>query len=139
MIMKMTRYCLYMMLLFLICPPPSLPDCGCHNPFNNTEQPHLGDPGRRCRTTGVCFVPCTSTCSDSQRAGGFTGAGRCVSALACSLKGGTTTLAPIVVDLEGRDINQECRGSFCRQTNIINIEVEKNCGFSNCIQDAGKK
>ena len=57
------------------------------------------------------------------------------------MKGGTTTQAPIVVDLTKNEIEQECNGSHCKQTNVINIEVEniQNCGFSNCIQANGRK
>ena len=122
--------------------PATLAECECFNPFHRTLQPELGDPERQCRTVGACFVPCTSSCSDMFRAEDGFKAGRCQSGVACSLVGGTTTLTPIVVDLRGKEISQNCeKGSVCRQTNNINIEVEniQNCGFSNCIQEAGRK
>ena len=127
-----------MLLLLLL--PTTHGICQCHNPYEGSSQFFLGDPISKCRTTGQCFVPDSSTCEDVRADTGFAGAGKFVSAEACHQKGGTTTLKPIVVDLQGNNINQECTGSLCKQTNHINVVLQniQNCGFSNCVQEKGK-
>merc|ERR1719508_87801 len=98
--------------------------CQCHNPYEGSLQSWAHTPIRKCRTTGQCFVPSSSTCEDVRADTGFAGAGKFVSAEACHQKGGTTTLKPIVVDLQGNNINQECTGSLCKQTNHINVVLQ---------------
>merc|ERR1712096_189400 len=127
-------------LLLLLLLPTTQGICQCHNPYEGSLQSWAHTPIRKCRTTGQCFVPASSTCEDVRADTGFAGAGKFVSAEACHQKGGTTTLKPIVVDLQGNNINQECTGSLCKQTNHINVVLQniQNCGFSNCVQEKGK-
>ena len=130
------------MVLLLSLLPSSLGDCQCQNPLQFTLQSYLGDPSITCRKRGVCFVPCDSSCKDVHPSKGFAARpDRCESGVACSMTGGTTTLAPIIVDLAGNGIEQDCVGSLCKQVNKINIQVEniQNCGHSNCVQIAGRK
>ena len=108
-------------------------ECRCFNPYEQSLQPQIGEPNRRCQTTGTCFVPCRSTCGDSHAATGFGSRGKCASAEACGLPGGTTALESIRIDLGDKKIRQNCKDSKCKQINNINIEVKPNCGFSNCI------
>eukprot|EP00092_Neocalanus_flemingeri_P035689 GFUD01038856.1.p1 GENE.GFUD01038856.1~~GFUD01038856.1.p1 ORF type:complete len:142 (-),score=23.05 GFUD01038856.1:261-686(-) len=130
---------LLLLCTLLLLPQPTTPVCQCSNPYEGSLQSQIGDPITNCRSTGVCFVPCVSTCMDVFPATGFGGAGKCKSGIACNLKGGTTTLKPIIVDLMGQGVEQDCTGSLCKQTNLITI-IEKNiqnCGYSSCVQEAG--
>ena len=101
--------------------------CKCSNPFEGTVQPQIGVPDRVCRSTGVCFVPCGSGCRDESPSKGDFGFGKCSSAMACDLPGGKK---------EEAKFKQECTGSECHMTNVINLKITntQNCLTSDCVQ-----
>merc|ERR1712215_299319 len=118
-----------LLILSLLLPfaSPAPTNCQCFNPYLLLAQSQDGDPKLTCSKKNLCYVPCTSGCSDMRMARGGM---RCLSAKACDLPGGSE---------QKQKYNQECTSSVCQQTNHITIVTNnvQNCLTSDCNQVVG--